>query len=204
MFNLLRIFSVVSLVCVAGTAHAIDLVGSADVNVTSDTAAAAKTRAFDSARRQIIASALGKYTIGDQLSSAIKGASASDLMNLVASSEIGGEKLSDTTYSANITMMLDDGAVRAWLAQNNVQNWLPVDGAGDVVTVIISASDIFGGWADLNAIARDVKTQLSTRNIQGNQITAQLPAGRSSMFLSAVRAAGWRTSGGDGVTQIWR
>ncbi len=204
MLKLMRVFGVLVMVCAGGVAHAIDLIGSADVNVTSDTAAAAKNKAFDSARRQIITSALGKYAISDQLVAAIKNSSSADLTNLISSSEIGGEKLSDTTYSANITMTLDDGAVRAWLADNGVQNWLPADGAGDVMTVIISATDILGGWANLNAIARDVKTTLSTRHIHGNQITAQVPMARSAVFLSAVRGAGWRTSGGDGVTQIWR
>ena len=42
-------------------AHASDLSGVASVNVTSDTAAAAKDMAFDEARRQIITDVLGQY-----------------------------------------------------------------------------------------------------------------------------------------------
>lgn len=179
------------------------LTGTAAVNVTSETAAAAKNVAFDNARRQIIASALAPYADGAALGAAIKDAPASSLTNLVASSSIDGEQQSATTYSANITMTLDGMAVRRWLADNNINSWLPDNNAGDQVLVLITLRDRVGDWLQLNQIARGENIELNTRNISGNQMTISIPESGRRMFVAAARSAGWQTSD-DGVLRLWK
>lgn len=180
------------------------LTGTAAVNVTRDTAAAAKNAAFDNARRQIITSALAPYADGAALGAVIKDAPASSLTNLVASSSIDGEQQSATTYSANITMTLDGGAVRRWLAENNINSWLPDNNAGDQTVVLVTLRDRVGDWLQLNQIARGENIELNTRNISGNQITVSIPESGRRMFVAAARSAGWQTSDDGGALRMWK
>lgn len=183
-------------------AHASDLSGVASVNVTSDTAAAAKDMAFDEARRQIITDVLGQYSIPDQLNDVVKNAKSADLMNLIAASSIDGEQQSDTTYSANISMTIDRDAARTWMTENNIQNWLTDGNAGDRFVVQIVMTDKLAGWMELRRIARDEGIDLSTKYINGNQITAEVPVASRSAFTIAIREAGWRYADQNGVLHI--
>ena len=181
---------------------ATDLSGVAAVNVTSDTAAAAKDMAFDEARRQIIADVLGQYAIPDQLDMALKNAKSDDLTNLIASSSIDGEQQSDTTYSANITMVVDRNAARMWMMDNNVQNWLTDGNSGDKFLVQVVMSDKLAGWIELNAIARNEGINLDTKYINGNRVTLEIPTSERGVFTAAIGAAGWRYADQNGVLHI--
>lgn len=184
-------------------AHAaIDLSGVASVNVTSDTAAVAKDMAFDEARRQIISDVLGQYSMSEQLESVLQNSKASDLTNLIASSSIDGEQQSDTTYSANITMTIDADAARAWMTENNIQNWLADGKSGDRTVVQITMSDKMAGWIELNSIARAEGIDLDTKFISGNRVTVEIPATSRSAFTIAIREAGWRYADQNGVLHI--
>lgn len=205
MIRLKKFLMAVCCMAAVSSAHAAaDLSGTASVNVTSDTAANAKSMAFDEARRQIITDALRQYAIPDQLADAVANASAGELTNLIASSSIDSEKLSDTTYSANITMTLDRGAAGRWMVDNNVQNWLPDGTTGDKFVVVVNATDPMAGWIELNDIARAEHVDLATKFMMGNQITAELPAANRAAFTIALREAGWRYSDQDGVLRIWK
>lgn len=184
------------------TAGAAVLSGSAAVNVTSDTAATAKNMALDEARRQIIIDVLSPYSEPAQLHVAVKNASASDLMPLIATSSIDGEQLSDTTYSANISMTVDGVAARRWMTDANVQNWLPTDTSGDKFVVIATLGDRMSGWMDLNRIARAEKIDLDTKQITGPQVMFELPTANRASFTIALRDAGWRYSDTDGALRI--
>lgn len=183
-------------------AIAVDLSGVASVNVTSETAAMAKDMAFDEARRQILADVLGQYSIPDQLAVALQNAKNSELMNLIASSSIDSEQQSDTTYSANISMTVDRNAAREWLMDNNVQNWLTDGSSGDVFVAQIIMSDKLAGWMELNQIARNEGIIMTTKYINGNQITVEIPVASRADFTIAVREAGWRYSDQNGVLRI--
>ena len=134
----IRSFFVFVVLCLGPVSvWAVDLSGSAAVSITSDTAANAKNMAFDEARRQIIGDSLRQYVDVDAMAVALQNAKNSELANLVATSSIDGEKVSDTTYSANITMTLDSNAARTWLENNNVQYWLPDESKRDVFVVSV-------------------------------------------------------------------
>lgn len=199
------LFFIVTL-ALAGNASAASRVysGTAAVNVTSETAAAAKNIAMDNARRQIVRDALSPYTDKDALVAALKDASASDLTNLIATSGIDGEQQSATTYSAHITMTLDNAAVRRWLNANNIQSWLPDNTDGDQVMVVVTLRDRVGDWMQLNQIARGENIDLNTRNISGNQLTMSIPESGRRMFISAARSAGWQATDDGGVLRIWK
>ncbi len=191
-------------VLVSVGAHAAELRGVASVNVTSDTASAAKNMAFDEARRQIVMDALRQYADVGMLSGAVKNAKGSELTNLIASSSIDGEKLSDTTYSANISMVLDAGAARTWLENNNVQHWLPDESKRDVFVVSVKLSDPIADWIQLNQIARNERIDLGTQSIAGDLVTLELPVSARGKFTIAVREGGWRYANKDGVLRIWK
>jgi len=208
MATMLRKILTLSLMvfCLAGGAFAGPLIlsGSAAVNVTSDTAATAKNIAFDNARRQIVRDALSPYADKEQLAAAIKGASASDLANLIASSSIDGEQQSATTYSANITMNLDTLAARRWLGANNVQSWLPEAGGGNQILVVVNLRDWAGDWVLLNRMARGENIELNTRGINGTQMTIEISESARNGFIAAARSSGWQVSNDDGVIKIWK
>ena len=183
MIDVKKILVALCVVAAPVMAHAaIDLSGVASVNVTSDTAATAKDMAFDEARRQIIADVLGQYSIPDQLDAVLQNSKSADLTNLIASSSIDGEQQSDTTYSANITMTIDGDAARAWMTENNIQNWLTDGKSGDRTVVQVVMSDKLAGWIELNAIARAEGIDLDTKFINGNRVTVEIPAASRSAF----------------------
>lgn len=187
---------------VFGAAAAADLSGVASVNVTSDTAAAAKDMALDEARRQIISDVLGQYAIPDQLEEVVKNSSSGVLTNLIATTSIDSEQQSNTTYSANISMTIDRNAARTWMTDNNIQNWLTDGISGDSVVVQVAMTDKLAGWMELNQIARQEGIDLSTKYINGNQITIEIPAARRADFTIAVRESGWRYADQNGVLHI--
>lgn len=187
-----------------GSAHAVELRGMASVNVTSDTAMTAKNIAFDEARRQIIRDSLRQYVDVDALNTAMRGAKGAELAELVATSSIDGEKLSDTTYSANISMVLDADAVRGWLDTRGIKNWLPEDGVGDSMVVSVKMSDAMANWIQLNQILRDGKFDTMLRSMTRDTAVFELPASGRDRFVGAVRAAGWRYENSDGGIRIWK
>jgi len=189
--------------CAAG-AHAADLSGVATVNITSDTANTAKNMAFDEARRQILTDVLGQYANAEQLRDALSNASAADLTNLFSSSAISGEKISETTYSANISMTVDVNAVRQWMTVNAVQNWLPDGNSGDRFVMLATLTDPLADWMDLNRISRADDIDFSTKYMMGNQIMVELPTAKRADFTISLREAGWKYSDQDGVLRIWK
>lgn len=197
------VFGITALMCAA---HAADMSGTVDVNVTSDTAADAKSIAMNQARRQILNQVLGKYADASQVQVAVKDTSSSELMNLISSSSIDGEQLSDTAYSAKITMTVDGDAARKFLDANNIQNWFNDNNAGSVngVMILISMSDRVANWTELKRIARDIGIDLNTRYMMGNQVTVEIPVNNRSAFVSAARRAGWHYSDTDGAIRIWK
>lgn len=197
------LFAIMSAILSPAFVTAAPLQGTASVNITSDTAANAKNMAFDEARRQIIHDTLRQYSIEDQLTPLLQNSKSSDLANLISTTSIDGEKLSDTTYSANITMTIDSDAARLWLTENNVQNWLNTDN-GETVAVIISMSDGIANWMELQKIARDEKIDLATKYMTGTQATVEIPTSARNSFTIALRDAGWHFANQDGALRIWK
>lgn len=204
MLKLRKILSVVFLACVVMRAGAVDFGATASVNITSDTAATAKNMALSEARRQIISDALRQYVDVEQMNQVLTDASDADLMNLIASTGIDDEKISDTTYSANISMTLSPDAVRRWLAENSVQNWLPDGRGGDRFIALITTTDAVADWMEINTIARNEQIDLATKYIMGNQITVELPSSVRAAFTIALREGGWHYAASDGVLRIWK
>ena len=185
-------------------ACAVELRGLVPVNITSDTAAAAKKIAFTEATRQIVTDSLRQYVDYPSLIELVGNTSVNDLNNLVAETSIDGEQTSDTSYSANITMVLDLGVTREWLVQNNVPNWLPDESKQDVFSVIVSMSDKLVNWAELNAIARNEKIDINTKFMYGSKVHFEMPTSLRSNFTIALNENGWRFSDKDGILRIWK
>lgn len=192
-----------------GAALAVELTGTTSVNVTSDTAAAAKTKAFNSARREVIARELRAYANAAQLENALKESSNDELLNIISSSSVAGEKVSDTTYTANISFVIDGDAARAWMEKYSVQNWLPAGGSDVVVvqpvnSVIVNVT-LFrpvADWSDLNAVARDAGVDLATTKIVGNNVSFYISDKDITKFSSVLRSHGWRVQQMDGYIKI--
>lgn len=181
---------------------AVELQGMSAVNVTSDTAANAKNKAFDQARRQIIMDVLRQYAEVGALTGAVSNAKSSELMSLIASSSIDGEQLSDTTYSANITMTIDEDAARTWLSDNGVQNWLNGGVSADVFVVQVDMTHGIADWVGLQRVARGKKIDLNTRMLTSTGARLELPTSVRGAFVAAVRDAGWRVEDKDGLLRI--
>ena len=191
-------------VFVSLAASAVELRGVTSVNVTSDTAANAKNMAFDEARRQIIFDSLRQYADEDALGALVKSAKTANLANLIAESGIDGEQVSDTTYSANITMRIDAEAARQGLDVNEIRNWLPDVNEEDVFVVVVNMSNKLDNWAQLYQIAKAQNIDLGTQFISGNMARLALPVSVRGNFTIAVRSAGWKYADKDGELHIWK
>ena len=182
-----------------------DQSGVASVNVTSDTAANAKVMAFAEARRQIIIDVLSKYSDPVKFNELMKDISNDDLMNLISSTSIEGEKLSATTYSANIKMNVDMDAAKKWLLENDIQNWLDTEEnkVVDKLDVIVEIPKGLSDWIDFNHAIVNKKVDFWVKNISGDQVTIEIPLNSRASFLGIVRESDWRYSGTSSV-RIWR
>lgn len=187
-----------------GYAYGVELTGSAHVNMTSDTSMTAKTMAINEARRQILVEKLTPYTMSDQLIPAIRAAKSAELINLISETNIDNEKISDTAYSAKITMTIDNTAARAWMAENNVQNWLNDGSSVDTFVAQISLRDAVADWIDFNRIMRDEQVNAKTKYISGKNVTVELPASSRASITIALRGAGWYTALSEDVMRVWK
>lgn len=192
----------VSMMFVISAAGAADLHGNVSLNITSDTASAAKNIAMAEARRQIVSDVLGQYSDKGMLAPVVSAADGDTLNSLIASTSIDGEQASDTTYSANISMVIDAEAARVWLAEKGVQNWLPDGNETNRFVVLAEMSQPIAHWIELNDIGRSEKIDINVKNINGNQIMIDLPMSLRGVFTIAVREGGWQYSNMDGALRI--
>jgi hypothetical protein len=192
--------------CVASSAvFGAPLVGVANVNVTSDTAVTAKNMAFDEARRQIIIDTLSPYSDASVLRSAVANEKSSVLANLIASSGISKEKLSDTAYSASITMTVDRMAAKKWMGDKDIQNWLSLtEDSGNQFMVVANLENKLADWSRIRRIASNAGIDLDTRSINGTQVVFGVQSGRRGALTIALRDAGWKYQDRDGVLYIFR
>lgn len=198
-----RIFYILSLFAMSA-ASAADLHGNVSLNITSDTAAAAKNIAMVEARRQIVSDVLAQYSDQALLMDALGATSDEVLNSLIASTSIAGEQVSTTTYSANISMEIDAGAARSWLMENGIQNWLPNADGENRLVVLAEMSSPLVQWAELNDISRREKIDINVKNINGNQLMIDLPVTSRGAFTIALRENGWRYSNMDGALRVWK
>ena len=198
-----RIFYILSLFAMSA-ASAADLRGNVSLNITSDTAAAAKNIAMVEARRQIVSDVLAQYSDRALLMDALGATSDEVLNSLIASTSIAGEQVSTTTYSANISMEIDAGAARSWLMENGIQNWLPNADGENRLVVLAEMSSPLVQWAELNDISRREKIDINVKNINGNQLMIDLPVTSRGAFTIALRENGWRYSNMDGALRVWK
>jgi hypothetical protein len=185
-------------------ASAADLRGNVALNITSDTATTAKNMAMDEARRQIISDVLGQYSDRVALENVLATTKNSALNTLIESTAIDGEQTSATTYSANITMVIDASAARAWLTENGIQNWMPDDENANRFVVWAEMSEPIVNWTEINRISRDEKIDVQLKSVQGNQIVFDVPVSVRGAFTIAVREAGWQYSDKDGILRVWK
>lgn len=195
---------VVSLLCVTGIACGFELRDTVPVNQTSDTAANAKTVATNLARRQILYNILSQYAQREELNNLIYNASDDDLMNLITSSSVANEQISSDTYSANITMVIDNYAARKWLDDAGIQNWIPLEESSEKFTVLMVVPNGLADWADLKRITRYGGVEIETQTMAGNQIIAKLPLNYRSKFMIDIRDAGWKYTNNGGILQVWK
>lgn len=185
-------------------AKAFALTGTADVVQSSDTAAKAKTEAINLARRQILLDVLSKYADKGSLSDLLSDASNEDLTNFIDSSSVSNEQISSTVYSAKITMNIDNVAVKKWLNENNVQNWIPLSESSEKFSIFIVVPNGISDWAELKRIARENNIEIETHAMVGYQIFAKMPVEQRNKFTIAVRESGWKYADNNGVLQIWK
>jgi len=183
---------------------ALDLKGTVLVNQTSDTAVNAKMEAMNSARRQILFEILSNYSEIEPLQVLLENTSDDVLMEFVSATNVANEHISPETYSAAITMKLDNDAVKKWLTMNEVQNWVPDMENTETFSLFITISNGIADWADLKNAAHSVNVEIGTLSMVGNQIYAKMPLISRAKFTAAIRESGWKYADNNGVLQIWK
>lgn len=203
--NYKKLFGVFFLaLSVFGGAWAFDLSATVPVNQTSDTAANAKIDATNLARRQILYNVLSQYAQREELNGLIHNSSSEELMNIVESTSVSNEQISSDSYSANITMVLDNVAAKKWLDANGIQNWVPLKDSVEKFTALIVVQNGLVDWAELKRIARAGNVEIETQTIVGNQVVVKMPLNYRTKFTAAVRGAGWKYTDNGGVLQVWK
>lgn len=186
------------------TAFGVELKGNISVNQTSDTAARAKVDAMNYARRQILLDVLSQYATREYLGDVLQNASDDELMDLIVSTSVSNEQISADTYSANVMMVLDNEAVKKWLNDKDIQNWVPSVISGEKFTAFIVVQNGVSDWAELKRIVRADNIEMDTKSINGNQIFVKLPLNYRSKFTVNIRNAGWKYTDNGGILQIWK
>lgn len=192
------------LLCVGSGALAFELSATVPVNQTSDTAANAKINATNLARRQIVYNVLSQYAQKEELNGLIHNSSSEELMDIVESTSVSNEHISSDSYSANITMNLDNEAAKRWLDSNGIQNWVPLKDSVEKFTAFIVVQNGLVDWAELKRIARAGNVEIETQTIVGNQVVVKMPLNYRTRFTAAVRGAGWKYTDNGGVLQVWK
>ena len=195
---------VVSTLGVDMASFGFELSATVPVNQTSETAAKAKINATNLARRQILYNVLSPYAQKEELNGLIHNSSSEDLMNLIASSSVSNEQISSDSYSANITMNIDNEAAKKWLDSNGIQNWVPLSNSYEKFTAFIVVPNGISDWAELKRITRSDNIEIETQVITGNQIVVKMPLNYRSKFTAALRGAGWRSTDNGGILQVWK
>ena len=190
--------------CVGQVAFGFELSATVPVNQTSETAAKAKINATNLARRQILYNVLSPYAQKEELNGLIHNSSSEELMNLISSSSVSNEQISSDSYSANITMTIDNEAAKKWLDSKGVQNWVPLSNSYEKFTAFIVVPNGIVDWAELKRITRGDNVEIETQVMTGNQIIAKMPLSYRSKFTAAVRGAGWRYTDNGGILQVWK
>ena len=185
-------------------AFAVSLSGTVSVNQTSTTATNAKTYAANSARRQILFNVLSQYSDKTALKELLEKSSDDDLMNIISSTSVANEQISADSYSATITMDIDNVAAKQMLNDNNVQNWIPLTESSEKFTAYITVSNGIPDWAEIKRITRAANIEIETQSMSGRQIVVKLPLNYRTKFTVAVREAGWKYSDNEGVLHIWK
>ena len=197
------IFSL-SLFFAASDAFAFDLIGSYDITQTSETAAKAKSEALNIARRKILFDVLSNYSEIDSLQTLLNNTSDNDLLNLISASSVSNERISSETYSATISMNIDNDAVKRWLTLNDVKNWVPLAENTESFSMFVVLPNGISDWGELKRITKNDAVDIDTVAIIGNQIFAKLPLNYRSKFTIALREMGWRYADNGGVLQVWK
>lgn len=187
-----------------GGVFGFELSDTVPVNQTSDTAANAKVKATDFALRQILYNVLSQYSAREELNGLIYNSSTDDLMNLISATSVSNEQISSDTYSANITMIIDNYAAKRWLDNAGIRNWIPLEEVREKFTVFIVVPNGLADWAELKRITRSNNTEIETQSMAGNQIVAKLPLSYQSHFVADIHDAGWKYTNNGGVLQVWK
>ena len=183
---------------------ALDLIGAIDITQTSDTAAKAKNEAMNIARRKILFDVLSNYSEIDSLRTLLDDTSDDDLLNFISAASVSNEHISSETYSATITMNIDNDAVKRWLTLNDVKNWVPIAETAETFSMFIVLPNGISDWGELKRITNAANVDINTIAIIGNQIFAKLPLNYRTKFTAAIREMGWRYADNGGVLQVWK
>lgn len=183
---------------------ALDLIGAIDITQTSDTAAKAKNEAMNIARRKILFDVLSNYSEIDSLRTLLDDTSDDDLLNFISAASVSNEHISSETYSATITMNIDNDAVKRWLTLNDVKNWVPIAETAETFSMFIVLPNGISDWGELKRITKNDNVDIDTVAIIGNQIFAKLPLTYRTKFTAGIREMGWRYADNGGVLQVWK
>lgn len=203
------IFIVFSAICflfsAADSFAAPDLTGTTSVEKSADTALGAKNAAFNTARRNVIADVLSRYSDVKLVSAVLENTPDADLVPLISTSSISNERASNTIYNATFTMTLDRVMVGRWMAENNIPNYMAAaDSAGDRITMFFYIGGGLRQWSGLMTNLREMglDRDIELKTMQGQNVSATIPTAEKNKYLNALRELGWRVTDTDGILRI--
>lgn len=193
--NMKKIFLILIFCFVPLIGHA------AFVEKTADTATAAKTAALTEARRTEFINVLSGKVSSDDAQRIAATVSDSDLVAMTDSMSIDNEKVSDTTYSADISFQFNQKAIAGLTAGSQpattqigqAQTITPTVGANQTVVYFQGVRGL-DKWLSLMKVMRANGASINIKSIFGKNITATVDSNSRAGFISAMRSLGMTVS----------
>lgn len=205
--NIFALCSVLFVLCCGFAANASsDLTETSSIEITAATATDAKAKAMNSVRREIFVDVLSRYSEKPIIEKLVAETDDSDLINMVSSVSIGNERVSSTSYSADITMTLDQPSVQRWMLSNNIPNYMAAATDSDMsVSVVIDLNGL-GDWIEFRKLLRVAgiwdDLHFETKSIFGGQIITSINANQKNKMIDVVRSGGWNIGQSQGILKI--
>ncbi|MDR0803870.1 MAG: hypothetical protein LBO08_02150 [Rickettsiales bacterium] len=185
-----------------GGAFAADLSGTATIERSAASAAAAKTNALSSARRDIFIQVGDRYADHAAVAALADKLSGGEIENLIANTAIEDEKISATNYAATIKINFDESAVKKLFAANGIANSLAYD-VGDNAAAVIYLTNGLRDWKNINAGLDEIDgLNMSVKSIGGGRVQILYNAAKRRSLINALGALGWNAATEDGMLKF--
>jgi hypothetical protein len=162
---------------------------SVQVEKTAETAATAKTIAMDEARRSSLLDILSAQVSDEQAKKLSEQITDNELISMIDSVSIENERSDSTSYSADIIVDFNKGALNKWMGNQGLLVITDVPVIAGRTPIFLELNNM-NEFSDVMRVSRETGADLKIINISGNKISANVRENTYDSFVSSARSAG--------------